>query len=183
MLSIIAFTQVLDWAAAAITGTMAPDFTPSARPFTSSSCVSSSPSRYFMVRSSSPSATASAIASRRTPACSARSAGISMSWSSGPLAFMVMRSITPLKSDSAPMGSWMATHFRPNSSLIRSSTAAKSAFSRSILLSSIIAGSSRAEISPHISSVPTSMPEAAQTTSRAESATFRAATTSPKKSA
>ncbi|OPZ77899.1 MAG: hypothetical protein BWY79_00985 [Actinobacteria bacterium ADurb.Bin444] len=61
----------------ATTGEMRPLVTPLLSAVTNSSCVISSPSRYFSVRSSSTSATASTSFSRAASTASARSAGIS----------------------------------------------------------------------------------------------------------
>ena len=90
---------------------------PVLKPFLISSSVSSSPSRYFIINSSSWSATASIIAALNSSACSFISSGISVSTMCSPnlsscmYAFIFIRSTIPWKLSSAPTGNWIGTAF------------------------------------------------------------------------
>ena len=154
---------------------MLPSATPCLSPADISACVSSSPSRYLVARSSSASATASISRSRASSTSSDIESGASPPGSS--------KLTTPEKLDSAPMGSATAMHCRPNRSVIDDRARAKSALSRSILLTKMMRGSSRSSASFHICCVPTSTPEGPSTTTTAASATLTAEVTSPLKSA
>ena len=89
--------------------------------------VNSSPSRYFASKSSSASAAASTRASLYLSTSSIKSAGISCSLAlpvppSKIKAFILIRSTTPLKESSAPMGSCTGTILSEKLSFIWSST-------------------------------------------------------------
>ena len=75
------------------------------------------------------------------------------------------------------------TQCRPNLFCTCSTTLPKSAFSRSILLTKMKRGNPLPSAIFHISSVPTSMPDAAQMTMTAASATATPATAPATKSA
>ncbi len=104
-----------------------------------SASVNSSPSRYFIKRSSSASAAASLRASLYVSTSSIMSAGISSSVylplpASKMRALFLIRSTTPLNLSSAPMGSCTGMIWSEKVLFICSITLKKSAFSRSILL-------------------------------------------------
>ena len=98
-----------------VTGTILFAIVPTLKPFLISSCVNSSPSRYFIINSSSCSATASIIFSWYSFAKSTISAGISSSTTSFPKsslwtnALILIRSTIPWKLSSAPIGNWTGT--------------------------------------------------------------------------
>jgi len=103
-----------------VTGTILFAKVPTLKPFLISSTVNSSPSRYFIINSSSCSATASTIFSRNSFACSCISAGTSVSSISFPKsslwikALIVIKSTIPLNWSSAPIGNWIGTAFAFN---------------------------------------------------------------------
>ena len=94
---------------------------------------------------------------------------------------MVTRSITPVKSFSSPMGSWMGTTFLPNFFCRASSVRVKEARSRSILLTMIRRGRRNSSANFHTFSVVTSTPVTPLTTIAAESATRMAVLASIRK--
>lgn len=93
-----------------------------------SSTESSSPPKYFSSSASSLSATVSSSLVRYSSALSARSAGMSSTSYFSPravsprhtLAFISTRSMMPMKSFSAPIGSWITSGLAPRrSSMVR----------------------------------------------------------------
>ena len=86
-------------------------------PLMISSSVSSSPSKYFIIKSSSCSAAASINFDLNSSACACKSAGISHTSISFPKsslcinAFILIKSTMPLKFSSAPTGNWIGTAF------------------------------------------------------------------------
>ena len=92
------------------TGTMSPAAIPCLSPWAISASVSSSPSRYFIMRSSSASAIVS-ISFSRSSSYASRSSSVT------PLP-SPSRLTTPEKLASAPSGSWTARHLRPNTSVM-----------------------------------------------------------------
>ena len=111
-----------------------------------SSTVISSPSRYFIIKSSSQSATASIKIVLYSSTLAVISAGISISSASSAsfpsylYAFKETKSIIPQNSDSAPIGNWIAAAFAPSLSLIVFKLKKKSAPILSILFAQIILG-------------------------------------------
>ena len=167
------------------TGTILPLNTPFLRPSRISCSVKASPSKNFIISSSSVSATASITISLMGFTLSWYSAGISMSLYPLPeysLAFMSTTLISPLKDSPAPIGTWKGAMLTPNISLKSSTTLKKSAFSRFILFTNTILGMFFWLVYSQPFSVPTSMPDEASTNSTAPSATLRLENTSPTKS-
>ncbi len=111
-----------------------------------SSSVSSPPSRNFSMSSSSHSATVSSISSLHFFASSSIFSGMDSSSMTLPRsssyisAFILIRSMMPIKESSAPIGSWTTTGVTFSLSLIICTTLKKSAPSTSILLMKIILG-------------------------------------------
>ena len=103
-----------------VTGTILFAIVPARKPFLISSAVNSSPSRYFIINSSSCSATASIILSWYSLAKSFISSGISVSSISFPKsslwmnALIFIKSTIPLNWSSAPIGNWIGTAFAFN---------------------------------------------------------------------
>ena len=93
---------------------------PALKPFLISSSVNSSPSKYFIINSSSWSAAASIILALHVSASSFISSGISVSTMCSPNlsswmnAFIFIRSTIPWKLSSAPTGNWIGTAFAFN---------------------------------------------------------------------
>ncbi len=113
----------------------------------SSSLIESSSSKNFSNNSSSYSATASTNSARRWETSSCKSAGISISLKVIPLssssqttALLAIKSTTPLKSASSPIGTCKGTGLPPNISLTCVHTLKKSAPWRSILFTNPILG-------------------------------------------
>ena len=108
--------------------------------------VSSSPSRYFIIKSSSNETAASIIFSRYSSACAFIFSGISEYTTFSPLtpskwtAFIVIKSIKPSNVSSAPIGNWIATALASNLFPIDSTDIIKSAPVASILLQKTILG-------------------------------------------
>ena len=113
---------------------------PRRRPWRISSVVSASPSRYLWVSVSSASATTSIIFSRHFAASAWSGSGISTTSIFEPrssryrIAFISMRSMTPSKRSSLPIGIWIGTGRAPRRSTIMSTQRQKSAPVRSSLL-------------------------------------------------
>jgi hypothetical protein len=91
--------------------------------------------------------------------------------------------ITPVNDFSAPIGTWIGAMPEPRLDFSDSMVAAKSAFSRSILLTNTKRADPFSRARSAARSVPTSTPAEASTTSTADSTTRSAAQTSPTKSA
>ena len=126
------------------TGTMAPLAMPPRRPRAISSEVNSSPSRYFMISSSSPSAAASTNLVRASSTAALMSAGISATVAASPMyAFSAITSTTPLNSEPSPIGRKTGTIVPPKTSRSSPTTRSNCAFSRSILLTNTARGSWR----------------------------------------
>ena len=165
------------------TGTMALLAMPARRPRVISSAVSASPSRYFMINSSSPSADASISWVRAASTSDSMADGMSDAVAPSPrYAFMAIRSTTPRNSEPSPMGSCKGTMTPLNVSRKLPSTRWNCAFSRSILLIRIARGNERSSRWPQPNSVPTSTPETGSTSTRPASATDTAPRVSPTKS-
>ena len=114
---------------------------------TSCSSLGSLPSRYSSIISSSFSAMVSISLSRQSRAASAWSSGMDTMSYVSPLpsvcqtrARILIRSMTPRKSDSTPHGSWMTSGVAPRRSVIMSTQRWNSAPTRSILLTKQILG-------------------------------------------
>ena len=154
----------------------------------SSSLVISSPSRYFIISSSSPSATVSMRMPLYSSAWSFMSAGISTNSSSFPIsspytmACMRIRSTMPRKSSSTPIGTCRATGFAFRRSRIMSMTWKKSAPTMSILLTYAIRGTLYSSAWRHTVSDWGSTPPLAENTAMVPSSTRRDRSTSTVKS-
>jgi len=90
--------------------------------------------------------------------------------------------MTPLKPDCAPIGKNRGTKLARRPCFSESNAFWKLAFSRSILLMTIMRGSARSSQYDHASSVPTSTPATLSTRISAHSTTRTAPFTSPTKS-
>ena len=129
----------------AISGTQVPSSNADTKAFLNSSCVNSSPLKYFSIKSSSVCATTSQISSNTTLTSSTLSSGIGTSLNSKPLyskACLSITSITPLKSSPSPSVKVNGMIFLPNLSCKSLTHLLKLAFSLSILLTNIILGRS-----------------------------------------
>ena len=156
---------------------------------TSASVKLSGSAKYFSINLSSLSATASMSLSRHSFTVSFRSSGMGtslqvMPWS---LSFhtmprLLIRSTTPLKSASAPMGTCKGTGLAPRRSRICFTTLKKSAPLRSILLTKPIRGTLYLLAWRHTVSLWGSTPPTAQNRATAPSNTRRLRSTSTVKS-
>ena len=172
-------------AEAASTGTMAPFSTALRR----ASSISASPiepsSRYFARRSSSVSAAASASFSRYDLTVSITSPGISVSVTLPSVvmrAFMAIRSTTPVKPASLPIGTWNGASRPLRRFWSDSRVRLKSARSRSRRLMTITRGSPYSLANFQTFSVCTCTPATASTTTMAALATRSPARASATKS-
>ncbi len=115
-------TPLLRSAEPQYTGVAFPAITALRKPAFSSSMLISSPSRYLSVRASSASAICSSIFARRSSASALRSAGMSLRSGVVPnssvqiIASPSIRSTTPMKSASSPIGIWTGMGFAPRRS-------------------------------------------------------------------
>ena len=152
----------------------------------SSSCVSvSSPSRYFIISSSSASATNSHRWSWASSAWARYSSGISDSTASVPLqwrAFMRTRSMMPSKSSPSPQGRVTAPRRVPKRSCSRSIVVAKLASERDRRFTNTARARRRSSAAYQSLTVVGCGPASASTTNRAVSQTLIAAKASPIKS-
>ena len=98
------------------------------------------------------------------------------------MAFIFIRSITPLKSSSAPIGNWIGTGVAPRRDFTWSTTVKKSAPVRSILFTKIILGTSYLFAWRQTVSVCGCTPDEAQRTTTAPSSTRKERSTSIVKS-
>ena len=143
-------------------------------------------SKNCSMRASSASATSSIRASRAALASSVSSGGTSPVDTVRPSgskvkACMAIRSTTPRKSFSSPMGRWIGTTVRPSASCSDSRERDRLARSRSRRLSTTTHGRFSSSATAHTLSVTTSAPATESTTTRAASATRRAQQVSLKK--
>ena len=146
-------------------------------------------SKYFSIKASSCSATASINRPRYSSTVSAKSAGIGTSSQVIPLsssfhtnALLVIKSTTPLKSSSAPIGTCNGTGRAPSMSLIMPTTLKKSAPERSILLMNPMRGTLYLSARPQLVSDCGSTPDTAQNNATAPSNTRKERSTSTVKS-
>ena len=124
-------------------GVTSPCFIAPLMPAMISSLDRSSSSKYFSIKASSPSAAASTNTRRASSASSAKSAGISPGSASSPrYAFILTRSITPLKVSPSPIGNCTLIKLPSRLALMLSRTRLTRTFSRSILLIRRICGTS-----------------------------------------
>ena len=187
--SSIAWTPLFLKAEPHTTGTISPLRVLVLIPAIISSCDKSPFSRYFSNRSSLASAAASINFSLKSWQISIISSGISSSLYVTPrssslqlIAFIRIRSTTPLKFSSAPIAIWIGIGFAPNLSLIWETTLRKSAPALSILLTKAILGTEYLFACLHTVSDCGSTPPTAQKTATALSRTLRDLSTSIVKS-
>ena len=157
------------------------------RPSTTSSSVSVPASKNFSISFSSASATISIRASRAVSTAAVMSAGTGPSVNA-PLpsalktkALRVIKSTTPRKFFSSPIGSWMGITVRLHASRSDSSDRSRLARSRSRRFSTTRRGRRRSSLVSQTFSVCTMTPPTASTTTRAASATCSAARASLRK--
>ena len=154
-------------------------------PFSTSSGVNSSPSKYFSISSSSDSAIFSIRLSLISSIADCISAGTGISFLVLPLYSYAFPSITltrPLKSADNPIGNAKGIIFSPSSDFSSSSNFSKLIFSLSILFTKTILGVEYFSRFFHAFSVPTSIPEDTSTKSTEPSLALLAPYISPTKS-
>ena len=146
-------------------------------------------SKYFSIKESSCSAAASINFSRHSATVSTRSSGIGISSQVMPLsssfhtyALLSIKSTTPRKVSSAPMGTCRGTGRAPSMSLIMPTTLKKSAPLRSILFTKPMRGTPYLSARPQLVSDCGSTPDTAQNKPTAPSSTRSERSTSTVKS-
>ena len=171
-----------------VTGTILFAIVPILKPFLISSSVNSSPSKYFIINSSSWSATASIMFALHFSASAFISSGISFSTICSPNlsswinAFILIRSTIPWKLSSAPTGNWIGTAFAFNLFFNWSTQSIKLAPTISILFTYTILGTLYLSACLQTVSVCGCTPPFAAKTVTAPSSTFKDLCTSTVKS-